>query len=53
MQTKELATDRIRAYPTDGKWLRLAAKKKGGKTTPADIIRELREAFKKKEKNAA
>ncbi len=38
---KELATDRLRAYPSDGKKIRVLAKKKGGKTIPADIIKEL------------
>lgn len=38
---KELATDRIRAYPSDGKKLRVLAKKKGGRTSPADILHEL------------
>lgn len=41
METKELASARTRTYPRDHKKLTLLAKKKGGKTIPADIIREL------------
>lgn len=38
---REYATDRIRTFPSDGKRLRLLAKEKGGRTTPAHIINEL------------
>jgi hypothetical protein len=41
MTNRELAVDRVRLYPSDGKKLRILAKKKGGKTLPADIISEL------------
>lgn len=38
---KELATDRLRVYPSDGKKIRVLAKKRGGKILPADVIREM------------
>lgn len=41
MKTREKAIDRVRVYPADGKKLRILAKKKGGKTLPADIIQIL------------
>lgn len=41
MSNRELAEDRLRVYPSDGKKVRVLAKKRGGKTLPADIIHEL------------
>jgi hypothetical protein len=47
MENRERPVDRLRVYPSDGKKVRILAKTRGGKTTPADVIRALLSGEKK------